>query len=160
MHVRQALPGDAAAACEVLRRSITELCSADHHNDEKFLADWLANKTVKNVEAWIADPANFVCVAEENGKTAGVAAMTTSGRILLNYVSPDFRFRGISKMLLQRLEQQAVALDLAQCRLESTKTAEVFYRAAGFRDDNALPGKCGTSPCRAMIKDIGGAKAR
>ena len=33
MRVRDAVPEDAPAACEVMRRSITELCGADHGND-------------------------------------------------------------------------------------------------------------------------------
>jgi hypothetical protein len=45
MHIRDAVPEDAAAACEVMRRSISELCSADHHDDPVILGRWLANKT-------------------------------------------------------------------------------------------------------------------
>jgi hypothetical protein len=45
MHLRQAETEDAAAACAVLRRSIAELCHADHGGNEK----WLSNKTVENV---------------------------------------------------------------------------------------------------------------
>jgi hypothetical protein len=33
---------DAVLACEVIRRSISELCSADHLNDPVILGRWLA----------------------------------------------------------------------------------------------------------------------
>jgi hypothetical protein len=33
MEIREAMTEDAPAACEVLRRSISELCVADHRND-------------------------------------------------------------------------------------------------------------------------------
>ena len=33
MEIRDAVLADAPAACEVLRRSITELCVADHQDD-------------------------------------------------------------------------------------------------------------------------------
>ncbi|WP_154071510.1 hypothetical protein [Bradyrhizobium lablabi] len=33
MRIRDAVPEDATAAWEVVRRSIAELCVADHHND-------------------------------------------------------------------------------------------------------------------------------
>ena len=45
MEIRDALPEDAPAACEVIRRSISELCGADHLNDALILGRWLANKT-------------------------------------------------------------------------------------------------------------------
>jgi len=38
MEIRDAVPSDARAACEVLRRSITELCVADHRNEPAILA--------------------------------------------------------------------------------------------------------------------------
>ena len=37
IEVRGAVEQDADAACQVLRRSIAELCVADHHNDESIL---------------------------------------------------------------------------------------------------------------------------
>jgi hypothetical protein len=45
MHIRDAVADDAPAACQVLRRSIVELCAADHGDDPAILAQWLANKT-------------------------------------------------------------------------------------------------------------------
>jgi hypothetical protein len=49
MHIRQAENEPACAACSVIRRSITELCHADHGGDEAFLGKWLSNKSVENV---------------------------------------------------------------------------------------------------------------
>lgn len=45
MKIRDAVAEDAIEACEALRRSITELCVADHRNDPDLLANWLRNKT-------------------------------------------------------------------------------------------------------------------
>ena len=59
---------EAAAICEVLRRSIIELCVLDHQNDPVRLAEWLANKTPENVASWIADPDNRIFVAVAEGK--------------------------------------------------------------------------------------------
>ena len=44
------------SACDVLRRSIVELCVADHRNDPKILAQWLANKRPCIVASWVAQP--------------------------------------------------------------------------------------------------------
>lgn len=142
---------DAAAACAVLRRSITELCFPDHNNDPALLEAWLANKTAENVGTWITDPANFVVIATLDGTIVGVAAMTRSGNVTLNYVSPDARFRGVSKGLLAALENKAIELGVSECRLESTKTALNFYRAAGYRDNGAATAGCGNA-CRPLTK--------
>lgn len=134
MHIRKAHPEDAEGACEALRRSITELCQPDHGGDRACIARWLANKTPASVRAWITDPASYVFVAVVEKTIVGVGAVTTTGHITLNYVSPECRFRGVSKALLTRLEAQAQELGLGSCTLESTETARSFYRAAGYSE--------------------------
>ncbi len=44
MLIRRARPDEAAEICDVLRRSIAELCGADHHDDPAILRRWLANQ--------------------------------------------------------------------------------------------------------------------
>ena len=130
MHIRQAKTEDAPAACSVIRRSIAELCHADHGGDEVLLGKWLSNKTVENVTRWIKQ--SHVVVAEEAGALLGVAAMTNTGKVTLNSVSPHARFRGVSKALMQRLEAQASTLGLSECVLETTQTALRFYESLGY----------------------------
>jgi N-acetylglutamate synthase-like GNAT family acetyltransferase len=130
MIIRRAAAEDASEACAVLRRSIAELCHADHNGDADLLAKWLSNKTVENVRRWIAESHFFV--AEEDGAVLGCAAMTGAGKITLNYVAPEARFRGVSKALVGRLEAIAAELGLEQCSLESTQTALLFYRELGY----------------------------
>lgn len=137
MRIRPARADDAVAACDVLRRSIVELCEADHRNDEARLADWLANKTPEIVAGWIAG--SHVFVAEEGGRIVGVAALTDSGHVTLNYVAPEARFRGVSKALIDAVEGKAAQLGLQACTLESTKTARRFYEALGYGERIGLP---------------------
>ena len=40
VEIRDATPQDAEAACDVLRRSISQLCAADHRNDPTILGRW------------------------------------------------------------------------------------------------------------------------
>jgi GNAT superfamily N-acetyltransferase len=68
----------------VIRRSISELCEADHRNDPEILRRWLANKTPEIGGSWIIKPGNSV-------------------------VSPDARFRGVSRAILTALEARARA---------------------------------------------------
>jgi GNAT superfamily N-acetyltransferase len=138
MHTRRANTNDAAAACAVIRRSIAELCYADHGGDEILLGKWLSNKTVENVARWIEQC--YVVVAEEAETVLGVAAMTDTGKITLNYVSPEARFRGISKALMNRLEARAKALGLSACVLEATQTALRFYQGLDYvRTEHSYP---------------------
>jgi Acetyltransferase (GNAT) domain len=102
MHVRDACEQDAEICCSVVRRTL--LCILDHQGEAASLELWLANKTAANMRRWVCE--HHVLVAVEATTIAGVAAMTSLGEIILNYVSPDARFRGVSKALLRGLEAQ------------------------------------------------------
>jgi hypothetical protein len=67
MEIRDATPDDALAGCTVFKRSIAELCEADHWNDPAILARWLGNKTPENFTGWVEQADNSVLVAVENG---------------------------------------------------------------------------------------------
>jgi N-acetylglutamate synthase-like GNAT family acetyltransferase len=142
MKIRQARKEDAKAACVVLRRSITELCQKDHGNDKMFLSKWLANKTPEKVAEWIADHDSYTFVAEDSGTIVGVGAITSTGKITLNYVSPDARFQGVSKAMLETLERKARKLGLEHCFLESTVTARRFYTSAGYVEEARNDSHC------------------
>src|SRR4028119_447803 len=150
MEIRVARTEDAQQACMVLRRSIQELCHADHNGDAARLADWLFNKTRENMAAWIRNPQSHVFVATEGGTILGVAAMIRTGKITLHYVSPDARFRGISKARIDRLEAQARELGLDRCTLNSTETARKFYLSLGYQEQIAPTSEA----CRSMAKAL------
>lgn len=103
VEIRDAIAEDAPDACQVLRRSIQELCAADHRNDPGILARWLENKTQDLFRSWLRQPGNSVLVAVGNGAILAVGAVSATGRITLNYVSPDARFQGVSRALLAAL---------------------------------------------------------
>ena len=152
--IRGARAADAPAVTELVRRSITQLCGADHRDDPALLDGWLSNKTVENVTAWIDSPRNYTLVAEIDAVAAGVAVLTVEGEVLLNYVDPAARFRGVSTALLAALEERARSLGLETVRLDSTLTARRFYEERGYRVHGE--GKCafGAIPCRPMIKQL------
>src|SRR5262245_12625091 len=154
MQIRKAVLEDAVQACEVIRRSIVELCQADHNDDPVILKKWLANKTPDNVRTWIAAPDGHLFVAAEGEQILGVAAVRSSGEITLNYVSPAARFRGVSKALLQQLEATARALRCDRCVLTSTATARRFYLAAGYQELGPPTTGFPTSVSRRMEKQL------
>src|SRR5438034_9071256 len=129
MIIRDTVIADADAACAVLRLSITELCVADHHNDPAILTAWLSNKTPEIVASWIARQGNSLLVAVEDAMILAVGGVTDAGEVTLNYVSPDARFRGVSRALLSALEARAAERGNDRCTLVSTETALRFYRS-------------------------------
>jgi GNAT superfamily N-acetyltransferase len=132
--VRSAEARDAAAAAALMRSSIRRLCAADHGGDPARIAAWCANKTAANVRRWLADPHTRLLVAALDGRLAAVGGVSTDGEVLLNYVAPSARLRGVSTALLARLEAELAALGHAEGRLDSTATAHLFYRARGWTD--------------------------
>src|SRR5215472_15990986 len=130
MEIRDAVPEDAPAACEVMRRSIIEHCVADHHNDPAILERWLANKRPEIVASWIAHSGGSMLVAAEDDAILAGGAVTDAGEITLNYVSPDARFRGVSRAMLAALESRAADRGNDRCTLISTETARRFYDGA------------------------------
>ena len=154
MEVRDARIEDAAAACDVMRRSIAELCFADHRNDPAILSRWLGNKTPENVASWIAQPGSSLLVAVEDDGILAVGSVTDEGQITLNYVSPDARFRGVSRALLAALETRAAERGNDRCTLISTETARRFYLANGYVETGPPCGTFGTGAGFPMVKQI------
>jgi len=154
MEIRDAVPDDAAAACQVMRRSIAELCAADHRDDPAILLRWLGNKTPESFKSWIR-PDYSLLVAVEGGSIVAVGCVTDAGEITLNYVSPEARFRGVSAALLAALEARAMARGNGRCTLRSTETARRFYLDRGYCEDGPADGEFGTASGYPMSKRLG-----
>lgn len=156
MLIRTARIADAAQACDVMRRSITELCRSDHHDDPAIIRQWVANKTLGEFKRWIADVGNRVLVAVDGEIVLAVGAVKDDGEITLNYVSPDARFRGISRAMVAALENAARDFGNEACHLISTETARRFYLAAGYEEVGVPQGKFGTTSSFPMLKRLAG----
>jgi len=147
--IRLATFEDADSVVTVLRRSIAELCVADHYNDPDVLGAWLANKTVANAQAWIQCPRNFMVIADAGAAASspggisaadpasavgvcGVASMSITGTVLLCYVLPEVQSSGVGRALLASLEAEARRRGLREVSLESTVSARGFYFRHGY----------------------------
>lgn len=129
--VRPATLADVDAMSDVLVASITALCVEDHENRPETVSRWLANKTPDGVRAWFANPENRLFVAEHDGVIAATGAFNSKREIILNYVSPEHRFAGVSTALLAAME---TALGPGEATLTSTATAHRFYLSRGWTD--------------------------
>jgi GNAT superfamily N-acetyltransferase len=128
IEIRIAVPEDAFAVCDVLRRSISECCVQDHQNRPEILQAWLGNKTPQNVAGWFVSPANHVLVAERAGVVVGVALLTQAGKLSLCYVLPEALHSGIGTALLQAAEAQARTWGVSVLRLNSPVSASKFWK--------------------------------
>jgi GNAT superfamily N-acetyltransferase len=148
--VRRAGVEDTDVVVTVLRRSITELCVADHRNDPGMLGAWLDNKTAENVRTWIESPRNFMVVAEVGGAVCGVASLGITGGILLCYLLPEVQSTGVGRALLAALEAEARRQGIRELSLESTVSARGFYTKHGFRPKARGPADSSLL-CKALV---------
>ena len=150
IRVRAATRDDAAAMSDVLIASITVLCVEDHQNRAETVSRWLANKTPEGVLDWFDNPDNRIFVAEHDGALAAAGAFNTRRQIILNYVSPEHRFAGVSTALLRALETE---LGPGEAHLASTVTAHRFYRRRGWIDSGKIERDAGmiTYPMRKIL---------
>ena len=132
MRIRAARAADAEEGSTLLRRSIEDLCRADHGDDPARIAAWTANKTAAMWLAWLDQADVRLFVAVEAGRMLAVGMIRTDGHIMLNYVLPEARFQGVSKAMIARLEAEATKLGSECCTLETSETARRFYLGAGY----------------------------
>lgn len=138
----------------VLRRSITELCVEDHHNDPETLQEWLANKTVKSFRSWLRSKDNFCVVTELDGQVNGVGMISRRGEILLCYITPESVGRGFGSAILEALENQAQAWGTQTLRLGSTTSARAFYEKHGYVSAGNATCSFGSSCCYPYAKAL------
>lgn len=152
--VRPARDDDAAAAVDLVRRSIRELCTADHRGDQATLSRWLANKTVDNFFKWLANPDNFCVVAESDRWLAGVGLLHRGGELRLFYVAPGAQRLGAGRLIHAALEQQAHRWNLVALHLDSTALACRFYEALGYRPAGPAKPLFGVLRCMPYQKPL------
>ncbi len=157
LSVRTAISADAEAAVRVLRRSITELCVADHHGDPGTLEQWLSDKNVERFTSWVASPDTYVVVAEGDAGVCGVGMLSTRGEIQLCYVLPGCQSQGVGRALLEAIEAQARSWGLERLRLDSSSGACSFYERAGYRSLGEPICGFGLTRCFPYEKPLGSA---
>lgn len=135
--IRLSGTSQAREACDVVRRSITQCCALDHANEPAVLQAWLANKTPENLAAWMLAPGAMSWGALRSGELVGFALLTGDS-LALCYVVPEVLHQGVGHALLTAAEVGARQAGLEAVSLESTRTAEAFYRRNGYRPDGAV----------------------
>lgn len=138
VRVRPAESRDIEAMSRVLIASISQLCSADHHDDPATIATWTANKHPEGVGQMLRSSEGTLFVAERDGDVVAVGAITDDA-VTLNYVDPTHRRTGVSSVLLAALERALQARGVGVARVRSTWTARDFYLSQGWIEDPPVP---------------------
>lgn len=81
--------------------------------------------------------------------------MTSAGEIIINYVSPAARFRGVSKALIAAMESDALVRCLEKVNLLSSETAHRFYLTLGYTDIGQPEPGVGVTISYPMTKKLG-----
>ena len=133
--VRAATTEDSPGVCNVLRRSIIEVC-APVYNNESVIGEWLSNKTEDNVTKWIESERTYsVVCADIDNTILGFGLTTLKGEILLIYLVPEALYKGNGKLMLRAMEQRLLQEGVEEFHTVSSITAKDFYERNGFTRD-------------------------
>lgn len=150
--IREARPADAVEISDVLIRSITQLCAADHLDDPKLIEGWVANKSPEDVLNWIKSGAQMR-LSLVGDLIGGVGCYTNDGMVQLLYVSPETRGQGHSSALLKCMENEMRDTGIEAARLVSSKTAQDYYLKQGWEIDGERV-VCYTTDGQPMRKQL------
>jgi len=125
--IRTASEADAAALSEIIRRALREVNARDYEPAiiEAIAANFSRDKLLEAIRS------RPVFVAALDGEIVGTGSLEgTTVRSM--FVRPDHERRGIGAALMRKIEALAIARRIERLVLQSSITAEGFYRRHGF----------------------------
>ncbi|HWH90144.1 MAG TPA: GNAT family N-acetyltransferase [Pseudomonas sp.] len=131
--IRSATLADTGIINRIVERSIRVGCALDHRNDHRLVSDWVSQSCAAFISGRLADPHFYLCIALFEDKPVGVGMAEVSGEVSLCYVQPEAFRRGAGRALMQDLEAWLRVRGVQDVHLNSTATAEAFYRHLGYR---------------------------
>ncbi len=136
--VRQAVPDDARAICDLSRQAI--LVSAAEHYTPLQLRAWAARRTLAAHRQMIRSTTAFVAV--EDGTILGFATVALTPRGALDrgevdqlFVHPAHAGRGVAGALLARLEKAAREAGVERLLTHASWRAAPVFERSGYQPD-------------------------
>lgn len=140
--VRRAKPEDAFGIHEAHMRSIREVCSKDHSQQE--IQGW-GNRPYREDQRVHAIKNQFVWVIDNSGKIEGYGHLSVisdnsqmRGHIMGLYLVPEANGKGLGTEVAKAMIVEAKKHNSTEINLESTLTAHSFYKKIGFVDSGEL----------------------
>jgi dipeptidase E len=137
--VRRAAVQDAEGIHRAHMKSIQEICSKDHTPEE--IQGW-GNRPYREDQRVAAIQNDFVWVVEDQSSIEGYGHLKISEKEGLKhahiyglYLTPKVTGRSFGKAIFEMMMDEVAEAGVNQVTLESTLTAQEFYRKMGFVND-------------------------
>ncbi len=125
--------GNADDAAEMERVAIAAVGESGYSPEQ--IDVWLQAMTEDRMRDVCAT--SFVMIAEMNNEVAGFATLIergeTAGELDLWYVSPDFKKRGVGKLLVRSIEDRVRQLDMTALWVDASEPAVHRLEQLGYR---------------------------
>ena len=121
--------GETDAIIQLLRDTAQRVNSGDY--SQKQIDLWLVKRPIEINRKDVDQGVWWVCV--EDGDVLGVGTLATA-EITGLFVHADHLREGIGRLLLSHMEDQILSRGETEARLDSTLTAERFYRRMGYHE--------------------------
>jgi putative acetyltransferase len=136
--VREMRPEDAPAFLEVHHAAVRELAAADYPS--KVIEAWAPWPIAAEHVAFVRlnPDREYRLVAESEDRIVGIGCLAAQkDEILACYVAPSATRRGVGSAILRGLERVAEDRGAPSLELDSSLTAEPFYRSNGYEVQGA-----------------------
>lgn len=121
--------GDETALHRVFHGAVHHVASRDYTPEQ--INAWAPAEP--DHEAWMLKMRSLhPFIAEVDGVIAGYADLQASGYIDHFFVSADFPRRGVGRMLMDHIHEEAAHLGIAELRADVSRTAQPFFARFGF----------------------------
>ena len=127
--VRKPKLSETEAIIRLVRDTARRVNSADYSQEQIDL--WLVKRPIEIIQDDVDRGAWWVCVDGED--VLGVGTLATA-EITGLFVHADHLREGIGRLLLNHMEAQILSRGETEVQLDSTLTAEAFYRRMGYRE--------------------------
>ncbi len=136
IYIRKAVPNDAPGIHHAHMKSIREICSREHSPQE--IQAW-GHRPYREDQRLDSIKNDMVWVVEENGSIEGYGHLKIyekdgmkCGHILGLYLTPAVAGKSFGKVIIDLMMEEIKYAKVKQVFLESTITAQNFYRKVGF----------------------------
>lgn len=131
MEVRLALPSEAETLWDIRNQAIRHGCREIY--DAATITAWTPDAMPEGYRNAIIENPFFVVDAAETGKPVATGFLdVANGSVEAIFTLPDFVGKGIARLILQAIKNEAIRRGFSQLTLSSTPNACAFYEKQGF----------------------------
>jgi len=133
IHVRPARPEDARSFIEVRNAAVRGIAAKDY--PPAVIDAWAQSPiTTATIENFLANPDKETrLVAEVNSEISGIGSLVIDNNELRAcYVRPNAARKGVGSAILREIERIALENGATILQMDSSVTAEPFYKAMGY----------------------------